>query len=272
MNLDKIKQLRAMTDLGFSLCKEALEATGYDLQQAIVVLREKGVIKASALTHRLAHEGMLIIKHHLHQAVILEINCETDFVAKNLYFQTLCENIANMLLKVKPPLDYEAMLLINMTDDKNISDVIIEATAKLGENIGISFFQIITKQATESFAQYVHTNSKIASLIVVSSTNHTLPNNELLKSLAMQVVASKPTFISRNDVDQQTVAAETLLLSKQMDQAGLATNPKKELILANKLNKFFEEICLIEQLYIKDSSLKVAQVLKSNGLTIAAMF
>ena len=262
---EQIKELRERTGAGMLECKKDLEANEFDLEKAIDWLREKGIAKASKKADRIAAEGLSSAVVDGNTAVILEVNSETDFVAKNEMFVALVDKIAEALLAVKPASLEEA--LASSYEGTTINDLIINSTARIGEKITLRRFDLVTKKDEDQFGAYVHMGGKITSLVVLANTD----NEEVAKDIAMQVAASNPQYLSKDVVDAEYLEKEKhIQLEAAKNDPVLSSKPEQALakIIEGKVNKTLKEICLLNQDFIKDTSLSVESYLANNKTTV----
>lgn len=260
---DDVKKLREMTGAGMLDCKKALTETNGDLDKAIDYLREKGISKAAKKAERIAAEGLTNIFIDENKAVILEINSETDFVAKNDDFKVLVEKVGKAILTSDVKTIEEANELTS--DNKTIKDLIVEATATIGEKISFRRFELLTKNDNEVFGSYLHLGGKISSLLILTGSNESIA-----KDIAMQVAAMKPKYVGREEVSPEEIEHEKSILREQ----ALSEGKKVEFvdkIIEGRLSKFFEEICLLDQSFVKDGDLKVNQFLNNNKMNVVKM-
>jgi len=258
-----VKDLRETTGAGMLDCKKALEETKGDIDAAIDYLREKGISKASKKADRIAAEGLTLIKTNGNKAVILEVNSETDFVSKNEEFIELINTIADTLLNSEAKTIESALELNN--NDGTINDLIIAKTAKIGEKLNLRRFEIITKNDNESFGSYLHMGGKIASLIVTLNTSE-----EVAKDVAMHAVAMKPLHVKIEDITNEELEHEKKVLTEQTINEGKSPEIAEKMV-NGRLNKFYQEICLEEQAFIKDNDITVKTYVKNNGGSIVSM-
>ncbi len=260
---EMVKNLRESTGAGMMDCKKALVETNGDIDLAIDYLREKGISKAAKKADRIAAEGLSNIFINQNKACIVEINSETDFVAKNEEFKSLVKTIGNAILN-SDVTSVEEALNINV-EGETINDLIVAATAKIGEKLSLRRFDIITKNDDEVFGSYLHMGGKISSLVVLKGESEVVA-----KDAAMQSAAMKPLYISRKDVSEAEIEHEKSVLTTQVVEEG--KKPEfAEKIVEGRLNKFFEEICLVEQPFVKDSGLTVREYLSQNNSEITKM-
>ncbi len=259
-----VKELREKTGAGMLDCKKALEACNGEIDASIDWLREKGISKAAKKADRIAAEGISAILVDGNDAVIAEVNSETDFVAKNEEFQGMVNTILETIIKSDVKEVEEALNL--KCDEGTINDLIVAKTAKIGEKLSLRRFAKITKEDDESFGKYIHMGGKIAVLIVLKGANE-----EVAKDVAMHAAAMRPQYVSETDVPEDVVEKEKAVLTEQAMNEG---KPKEiALKMVNgRINKFFKEICLEEQQFVKDSDKNVKTFVKENGGEIKAMY
>ncbi|KEZ54275.1 translation elongation factor Ts [Metabacillus indicus] len=257
-----VKELREKTGAGMMDCKKALTATEGDMEKAIDFLREKGIASASKKADRVAAEGLALVKAEGNEAVILEVNSETDFVAKNEGFKELLETLASHLL-AKKPADLEAALASEMDNGTTVNDYINSAIAKIGEKITLRRFDIVSKTDSDAFGSYLHMGGRIAVLTVLEGTT----DEDTAKDVAMHVAAVNPKYIGRDAVSEEEVTREREVLSQQALNEGKPANIVEKMV-EGRLGKFFEEICLLEQNFVKNPDLKVKQFVESKGATV----
>lgn len=254
-----VKELRELTGAGMLDCKKALDEVNGNMEEAITYLREKGISKAQKKSSRIAAEGLALSKVNGNKAVIVEVNSETDFVAKNEEFIKLINAIADTLLESNAKTVEEALEL--KYEDKTINDLIIEKISTIGEKLSLRRFEIVEKKDSEVFGTYSHLNGKIVTLDVLSS------DEELAKDIAMQIAAMRPSYLSKEDVPSEVVEKERTILKETAVNEGLAEN-KIDMIVSGRLNKFYEEICLLEQGFIKENKMKVSKYVESKNSKI----
>lgn len=258
-----VKDLREKTGAGMLDCKKALEATEGDMEKAIDWLREKGIAKAAKKESRIAAEGLCQIKVDGNKAVMLEVNSETDFVAKNEEFTNFVDYLADEILKndVKTVED-----VLNIKDgSETINDKLVSLVAKIGEKISFRRFTVITKNDDECFGTYKHLGGKIGVVVVVKGANEAVA-----KDVAMQAAAMNPVGLKRTDVPAEMVEKESHIIKEQVMAEGKPEAIAEKMVVG-RLNKFYKEICLEEQAFIKDSSLTVLDYVKNNNGEIISM-
>ncbi len=258
-----VKELREKTGAGMLDCKKALEATEGKMEQAIDWLREKGISKAAKKESRIAAEGLCVIKTDNNQAVMLEINSETDFVAKNEEFVNFANKLADVILKndVK---EVEDVLKIE-EDGESIEQKLVALVAKIGEKISFRRFVKIEKQDQEQFGPYLHMGGKIGALVVTANTTE-----EVARDVAMHVAAMNPVCVTRNEVPKDMLEREEKIVKEQVMAEGKPEAIAEKMVVG-RMNKFYKESCLEEQEFIKDSSKSVGNYVKENGGSLVSM-
>ncbi len=260
-----VKELREKTGAGMLDCKKALEATEGYMEKAIDWLRENGIAKAAKKESRIAAEGLTEAKSLDNTAVILEVNCETDFVAQNEEFKSIVSSIINTLLKNDVKTMDEANDLTIYGGSETIKEAIVNFTAKIGEKISFRRFDRIQKTDDQNFGIYSHMGGKITSLVVIDKANE-----DIAKDVAMHVAAMNPTAVKRDDVPAELVERESHIIKEQVLAEGKPENIAEKMV-TGRLNKFYKEICLEEQAFIKENSMDVKTYVENNGGTIVSM-
>lgn len=255
-----VKELRETSGAGMLDCKKALEATNGNIEEAIDWLREKGISKAAKKASRIAAEGLAFSKIDGNKAIIIEINSETDFVAKNEEFKNLVVTVANTILNSEVNTVEEALKLT--IDNKSLEEVIAEKSGTIGEKLTLRRFELITKEDNQVFGTYSHMGGKIVTLTVLDGSNE-----EVAKDIAMQAAAMKPLYLDRNSVPEERIEKERAILMEQAENEGLDEN-KLPMIVNGRLNKFFEEVCLVDQGFIKENKMKVSKYVESKNSKI----
>ena len=258
-----VKDLREATGAGMLDCKKALEASNGDFDAAVDWLREKGIAKAAKKETRIAAEGLANIYIDGNNAVILEVNSETDFVAKNNDFKELVDKIGNALLNTDVKTMEEALEV--STDEGKISDLLVSATAKIGEKLSFRRFERVTKNDNEVFGSYLHMGGKIAVLTVVENVSV-----EVAKDVSMQAAAMRPKYVTIEQVDPKELEHEKSVLKEQAMNEGKPAEIAEKMV-EGRLKKFYKEVCLEEQPFIKDGDISVATYVKNNGGKISNM-
>ena len=255
-----VKELRETSGAGMLDCKKALEATNGNMEEAINWLREKGISKAAKKSSRIAAEGLAYAKIEGNKAVIIEVNSETDFVAKNEEFQNLVSTIANTIINSDVTTMDSALEL--EVDGTKLSDLITSRIATIGEKLSFRRFEVLTKEDNQVFGSYSHMGGKIVSLALLEGNDE-----ELAKDIAMQIAAMKPSYLNRDEVPEERVEKEREILTEQAENEGLDAN-KLPMIVNGRLNKFYEEICLVDQGFIKENKMKVGKYVESKNSKI----
>lgn len=264
-----IKQLREITQAGMMDCKKALEATNGDLDQAIVWLRENGLAKAAKKSDRVAAEGIAWAKENDQYAIILEVNTETDFVAKNENFLNLIDQIADALLSANVK-NLDQAQTVKVQDGKTIKEALIQATATIGEKIELRRFELIKKESNHTIAFYNHQNKRVSVLLDFEGKI----SHEDAYNVAMHVAAMAPKYRSINEIPAEFKEAELHIIQENAkDDEKLKTKPAPVLenILKGKLNKRLAEVNLLDQSYVLDEKFKVGEFIKSKGVTLKEM-
>jgi elongation factor Ts len=254
-----VKELREATGAGMLDCKKALEASNGNIEEAITWLREKGISKAAKKASRIAAEGLAVAKVEGNKAVVLEVNSETDFVAKNEEFVKLVDVIANAVLASDVNTVEDAMKLT--VDGKTVEELIVDKTATIGEKLSFRRFEVVTKEDSQVFGTYSHMGGKIIALTVLTA------DDELAKDIAMQVAAMRPLYLNRDVVPAEVVEKERTILREQAENEGLDPN-KLDMIVNGRVNKYYEEVCLVDQGFIKENKMKVNKYVESKNSEI----
>ena len=254
-----VKELREATGAGMLDCKKALEASNGNIEEAVTWLREKGISKAAKKASRIAAEGLAVAKINGNKAVVLEVNSETDFVAKNEEFVNLVNTIADAVLENDVNTLEDAMKLT--VNEKTVEELIVEKTATIGEKLSFRRFEVVNKEDTEVFGTYSHMGGKIVALTVLSA------DEELAKDIAMQVAAMRPLYLNREQVPADVLEKEKTILREQAENEGLDPN-KLDMIVNGRVNKYYEEVCLVDQGFIKENKMKVNKFVESKNSSI----
>ena len=258
-----VKDLREQTGAGMMDCKKALAETNGNMEEAVNWLREKGIAKSAKKESRIAAEGLANIYVDGNKAVILEVNSETDFVSKNEEFRAMIDTIGNTLLKSDVKSIDEAKELA--TDEGTIGELIVNKTAKIGEKLSFRRFEIVTKSDDEYFGSYIHMGGKIASLTVIKGANA-----EVAKDVAMQAAAMKPLYCFPSEVPADVLDNERTVLKEQAMNEGKPADIAEKMV-EGRIKKFYKEICLAEQPFIKDGDMSVSEYVKKNNGEIINM-
>jgi len=244
-----ITQLREATGAGIGDCKEALEEAGSDLDKAVEILRKKGAVKAAKKSERATSEGVISFTKKGNKVAVAGLACETDFVSRNEDFIKTVDEFADKLMEIGEK-DFK-----DWADEKIKNELIV----KIGENLKLVASDIIEGDVV---GVYLHSNKKVASVVVLSGGDE-----ELAVDLAMQVTAMSPKYIKPEDVTSEEIEKEKEIYREQLKAEG---KPEEmwEKIIPGKLNKYYQEVCLIKQAYIKEDKKSVEQLLKEKGENI----
>jgi elongation factor Ts len=256
-----VKELREKTGAGMMDCKKALTETNGDMEKAIDFLREKGIASAAKKGDRIAAEGLTYVVADGNNAVILEVNSETDFVAKNEAFQNLVKELAAHLLANKPATVEEASA--QTINGVTVADYINAAIAKIGEKLSLRRFTLLSKTDNDAFGAYLHMGGRISVLTVLEGTTEA----DAAKDVSMHIAALRPKYVSRDQVSQEEVEHERQVLTTQALNEG---KPEKivEKMVEGRLGKYFEDVCLLDQTFVKNPDQKVRQFVESKGATV----
>ena len=256
----QVKELREKTGVGMMDCKAALAETNGDVEKAVQYLREKGMAAANKKSERSAKEGRVFTVSKGSKGAILELNCETDFVASNEAFIALGNKLAAFVLE--QDINDTDTLLSSDLDGKPVKEVLAEAVLKVGENLVPGRIQIA--QTNGAFSEYIHSNGKIGVLIGFSEAI----DSELGRDVAMHVAAAKPSYTRPEDVPSDELEGEKSVIRKQLENEGKPAAIIDK-IVDGKINKYYKEICLLEQTFVKDPD-KTIKALLPEGTTVEA--
>lgn len=259
-----VKELREATSAGMMDCKKALEATNGNMDEAVDWLRENGLSKAAKKASRIAADGLASILVEGNNAAIIEVNSETDFVAQNEEFTSLVSMIAKSII-ANDAKDIEEALNLKV-EDGTINDLVIAKTAKLGEKLSFRRFNKLTKNDNEVFGSYVHMGGKIAVLVLLEGQDA-----DVAKDVAMHAAAMRPLYVSRNDVPNSILEHEKQIIKEQAINEGKTPDIAEKMVLG-RINKYYEEACLENQKFVKDSDITVGTYVKNNNSIIKAMY
>ena len=258
-----VKELRDKTGAGMLDCKKALEACDANIDAAIDWLREKGISKAAKKADRIAAEGVAAILVKGNDAVIVEVNSETDFVAKNDEFKGMVNEILEAIVNSNPETVEDVLAL--PASEGTINDLIVAKTSKIGEKLSFRRFTKVTKSENESFGEYIHMGGKIAVLTVVENAS-----SDVAKDVSMHAAAMRPTYVRTSDVPAEEVEKERAVLKEQAINEGKPAEIAEKMV-AGRIQKYYKEICLEEQPFVKDGDISVATFVKNNGGSIKNM-
>ena len=259
-----VNELREKSGAGMLDCKKALEANNGDINASIDWLREKGISKAAKKADRIAAEGVAAILTKDNKAVIIEVNAETDFVAKNEKFTDMVNEILETIMNSDVTKLEDAMKL--ETSEGTVEDLIVARTATIGEKLSFRRLEVVTKKDSESFGDYIHMGGKIAVLTVVDNAS-----SEVAKDVAMHAAAMKPAYVKSDDVPTDVLEKEKEIMKEQLLNEGKPAD-RIDNILVGKVRKYYEEVCLENQIFVKaENKETVADFVKNNGGTITTM-
>lgn len=254
-----VKELRETTGAGMMDCKKALTEAEGDMDRAIDILREKGLSKAAKKADRIAAEGLVTIKLNGDNTVaaITEVNSETDFVAKNEDFKTFVNDVTEMVLE-NDFSDVSELLASNHREGKPLQDVLNDRIATIGEKLDVRRFVKVASNGV--IAGYIHGGGKIGVLVNLETESKDEKVLKLGKDIAMQVAAMNPKYVSRDDVDQEYIAHEKEVLTQQALNEGKPAEIVEKMVVG-RLNKELKEVCLLDQVFVKDSELTIAKLI-----------
>ncbi|NJP36323.1 translation elongation factor Ts [Alkalicoccus luteus] len=261
-----VKELREKTGAGMMDCKKALSETDGDMEKAVNFLREKGIAKAAKKADRVAAEGLAHIVKEGNRAVIVEINSETDFVSKNDGFINMVDTVAKHILTNSPANVEEALAQDFAGEQDTLQDFINNQIATIGEKISLRRFEIVELGENEHAGAYIHMGGRIGVLTIVEGAD-----DETAKDVAMHIAAINPKYVSRDAVSEEEVESERDVLKQQALNEGKPENIVEKMV-EGRLGKFFEEICLNEQAFVKDSDQKVGKFVESKGGSVKTFF
>ena len=257
-----VKELRERTGAGMMDCKKALQQTDGNIEAAIDYLRENGIAKAAKKADRIAAEGLSYIEVKGNKAVILEINSETDFVAKNEKFVALVKNVADAILATEPKTLEEALQV--EAQGGTVEAVINEGIATIGEKLSLRRFEVVSKTDSDAFGAYSHMGGRIGVLTLVEGST----DEEAAKDVAMHIAALAPRYLDESEVPADVLEHEKKVLTEQALNEGKPANIVEKMIVG-RINKFLEEITVVKQKFVKDDSLTVEKFVASKGGKLA---
>ena len=261
---DLVKQLREKTGAGMMDCKKVLTETNGDMEKAAELLRERGIAKAAKKSSRIAAEGLVCayVTDDKKIGAVIEVNAETDFVAKNEEFRTFVKELAEQVAK-KNPVDVNSLLEQKYLDtDKTVSEVLTDKIATIGENMTIRRF--VRYESEGLVESYIHRDGKIGVLV-----NFKKGTEEVAKDICMQIAAARPEYLKKEEVPAERVEKEMEILKAQAMNEGKPAEIAEKMV-QGRIGKFYGEICLLDQEFVKDSSMKVNQVLSKNNSEIVS--
>ena len=253
----QVSELRNLTGAGMMDCKKALSETNGDMDKAVDWLREKGIAKSAKKASRIAAEGLANIYIDGNKAVILEVNSETDFVSKNEEFTGMIDTIGNTILNSNAKSLEEVLEL--KTDEGTINDLIIAKTAKIGEKLSLRRFELVEKNDNEVFGSYLHMGGKIAVLTVLEGANE-----DVARDVAMQAAAMKPQYLNSDEIPSDVLDREKEVFKTQAMEEGKPADIAEKMV-AGRIKKFYKEVCLLNQAFIKDGDIDVETYVKNNN-------
>ena len=257
-----VKELRERTGAGMMDCKKALQQTDGNIEAAIDYLRENGIAKAAKKADRIAAEGLSYIEVKGNKAVILEINSETDFVAKHEKFVALVKNVADAILAAEPKTLEEALQV--EAQGGTVEAVINEGIATIGEKLSLRRFEVVSKTDSDAFGAYSHMGGRIGVLTLVEGST----DEEAAKDVAMHIAALAPRYLDESEVPADVLEHEKKVLTEQALNEGKPANIVEKMIVG-RINKFLEEITVVKQKFVKDDSLTVEKFVASKGGKLA---
>lgn len=268
VTVQMVKELREATGAGMMDCKKALTEADGNMERAVDILREKGLSKAAKKADRVAAEGLVTIKTNADNTVaaIVEVNSETDFVAKNQDFKDFVADVAEMVLEGDVA-DVEALLASNHKEGKALKDVLNDRVATIGEKLDVRRFERIATNG--KVAGYIHGGGKIGVVVELATDSNDERVLTLGKDIAMQVAAMNPKYISRDDVDPEYIAHETEVLTQQALNEGKPANIVEKMVVG-RLNKELKEVCLVDQVFVKDSELTISKLIAKVAKEVAS--
>ena len=258
-----VNELRGKTGAGMMDCKKALTECNGDMEAAIDWLREKGIAKAAKKADRIAAEGLANIFTDGNKAVILEVNCETDFVTKNAEFVEMIEVIGKAVLAAEVTTLEETLELA--VEEGNVSDYIVAKTSKIGEKLSLRRVELVQKSDSENFGAYLHMGGKIAVLVVTEGANE-----DVAKDVAMQAAAMRPEYLNKDEVPAEVIEKEKAILKEQAINEGKPAEIAEKMV-AGRIQKYFKENCLVHQAFVKDGDIDVETYVKNNGGEVKSM-
>jgi len=263
INASLVKELRDKTGAGMMDCKAALVATNGDIEQAIDWLREKGIVKAAKKADRIAAEGLCSIAVDGNNCYIYELNSETDFVAKNEMFLELLNKVGQVAIQAGAG-SVEEVLHVVLDGETNLEKLIADATFKIGEKISLRRVLKITKSGTQNFGVYKHMGGRIATVTVVEGASE-----EVAKDVAMHTAAMNPKFLNRNSVNPETIEHEKHIFTQEALSEGKPLAIVEKMVVG-RVQKYLKEICLVDQPFVKNPDVTVAEYVKNNHGSVSS--
>lgn len=256
-----VKELRERTGAGMMECKKALTETDGDIEAAVEHMRKTGALKAEKKAGRTAAEGLILVRQAADSSAVVEINCETDFVARDVNFQNFAGAVADLVLRAQPA-DIDTLLNTPLADGKSVDEVRRELVAKIGENINVRRF--VCYSTANQLGSYLHSNQRIGVLIELSGGS-----SDLAKDIAMHIAASKPLCVSPEQVSADIVAKEREIAHAQAINEGKAPEIAAKMV-DGRVRKYLNENTLLGQIFVKDAEgkLTIEKLLKSNSASV----
>lgn len=266
-----VKELRERTGAGMMDCKKALNETNGDMDKAIEILREKGLAAAAKKAGRIAAEGLVVtyISEDMKKGAVVEVNCETDFVAANEEFKSLADNIAKQIVESNVSTVEELLEEKYIADNgKTIKEVLTELIAKIGENMSVRRFErfSIDNGLTQS---YIHGGGRIGVLVELACEKQDATLAQVAKDVAMQVAAANPLFLDKTSVDQETLEKEKEIYRVQALNEGKPENIVDKMVMG-RVSKYLKEVCLVDQIWVKNSDYTITKYLQEESKKIGA--
>ena len=261
----QVKELRELTGAGMMDCKKALVETDGNIEAAVDWLRKNGIAKSEKKSTRIAAEGLSKVVIDGNKAIVVEMNSETDFVAKNDQFLALLDKTAKLILASDAKTVEEALALA--TDEGTLNDSIINAVATIGEKITLRRFEVLTKNDDEIFGDYMHQGGRISAVCILKGT----ADGTVSHNIAMQIASMSPTYISRKDMPEEAVAKEREIQQALVaNDESLANKPEKVKagIIEGRVSKSLKDMCLVDQEFFLDTNMKCGDYLKNNGASV----
>ena len=259
VSASQVKDLREKTGAGMMDCKKVLTETDGDMEKAIELLRERGIAKAAKKSDRIAAEGLVAayVSEDGKVGAVVEVNSETDFVAKNDEFKAFVADVAEQVAKQNPANVEELLAEKSIKEDKTVGEVLTDKIAKIGENMSIRRFARF--ESNGLIEKYIHGDGKIGVLVELNGGD-----SEVAKDVCMQIAAAKPEFLNRESVPAERLEKEMEILKAQAMNEG-KPEAIAEKIVQGRVGKFYSEICLVEQEFVKNPDMKVSELLSSKG-------
>ncbi|MBR3356911.1 MAG: elongation factor Ts [Solobacterium sp.] len=261
----QVKELRELTGAGMMDCKKALVETDGNIEAAVDWLRKNGIAKSEKKSGRIAAEGLSKVVIDGNKAIVVEMNSETDFVAKNEQFLALLDKTAKLILASDAKTVEEALALA--TEEGTLNDTIINAVATIGEKITLRRFEVLTKNDDEIFGDYMHQGGRISALCILKGT----ADGTVSHNIAMQIASMSPTYITRKDMPEEAVAKEREIQQALVaNDESLANKPEKVKagIVEGRVSKSLKDMCLVDQEFFLDTNMKCGDYLKNNGASV----